>query len=191
MKKNIFADYDEQILPPTRLEQRTRDMMLLGSGWTKKDGSVSGVFDSRAPHSCIWSCRWSTKGGVLAPKTWYPQERMKSFELAAEATDMLGQFPDNLVIDDLVLLMTPYYLETIKNHGQWLTDVQRIIRKARVLYKEYSCLWTQADHVYVSNYRPGWPSPPKPKRVKVPPTKHGSRPEPPLGMDPDSHRRVN
>lgn len=193
MKKNIFVEYDEQLDPPTLPEKRMKDKLILASGWLNKDGDFPGHFRDRSPHSLIWTCNWATSKGVLSPRDWYPIERMRSFELAAEGADLLGQFPDDPVVEKLISLITPYLLDTIRSPGQWLIDIQKVIKNARLLYRDYVCLWDYpAGMIFYHTYRPGWPGkPPPPEQDRTPPTVRGSRDEPPLGQDPDAARRVN
>lgn len=177
MKKNIFIEYDKQVDPPTLKEQRVRDMMLLGSGWVKKDGDFPGHFSDRAPHACVWTCQWNTANGVIAPVDWYPLDRMTSQEIVGEGIDLLSQFPENgYLAGELSPLLSKYFLESIRDPNQWIEGLKKIIRKSRVLYKDYLCVWSMPGNVYAWNYRPGWPGkPPKPAQDHTPPTKFGTQ----------------
>ena len=159
--KNIFAKYDKELAPYPQPFKDKQDEQLLGSGWTKADGRIPGVFDNKPSGSkSISSVQWSADGGVNGPNQVWPLEFMPSEAVLAELLDLA--YRENLPrqglnLADQILPFVVEYIQGVRTPEVWMRDVIDFLRKHRGAYPQFTCPWDPPveKRVYIVK-RSGW-----------------------------------
>ena len=136
-------------------------------GWDESKGSLPGVWDKGGKpitDTCLWTCRWATRFGVLTPDMLKPVQKLSDEEHLAELSDFSAQGS---------LLASQAIVAKLRGND-WKPLAMKASGQGRKVAPEYLCWFDpedniDADRIFVRSYRPGWkpPEPPPPPKPEV------------------------
>lgn len=156
-QKKYFKQYDEEVGALPDAYKKIRDELAAITGWKPGMGDCQLHFKRKPLGSqCLWSVKWHTSSGILAPDSFYPIQHMTAIQLLAEGHDISHP----AITYAGVPRANPAIVEQIKiivnSELPNLRDLKRLIVKCRGAYPEYIAGWSVPTHSYQVLVRPGW-----------------------------------
>lgn len=163
-----IADYNRKAIALVPGVHRTkRDLYLSQVERVPADGVVEGVYKSRPlGHRCIWSCRWSTRQGLIEARDWFSLDSLTIDQLMAEGLDIVYRRPEK--DPRLTRLVLEALDGSVADVNYWAVTIQGMLYQSRLDVAEY--IWPydpppmnsaspyvpRLMQITVDHVRPGW-----------------------------------
>ena len=156
-QKEHFLKYNEKLSKIPLGFIKKREHLAEVTDWTPDKGDCQLHFKRKPKGSqCLFSAKWHTRDGILAPDSYYPIQYMTAIQLLAEGRDISHPAVTYAGVPRANPAIVEQIKKIVNSELPNLRDLKRLIIKTRGAYPEYIAGWDPPCHSYQVLVRPGW-----------------------------------